>query len=761
MNETDMKKRLKKLAVFTIGMLLILLAAGLAVTHVFFQTFMDATGERMREEANNYEGYIERQIDRNFQLLNSVASMIGNFHQEDQKILEASLKEINEQNDFLTFGYFDRQGNGYFSEETEEELIERTLENTQRQIQEAVSRSFLGEEVITDTFTEQLSLRKVFLFSVPVYDDGEIIGVLTASDPVDIFSNILDDKNIFYGSGFIHLVDSRGNYLIRGREMAVKENVSSIMGPPYLSEKKAEKVQSAMERSEEVEFEFVYGQQEFHALLEPINVNGWYLFCVNSVENVNRNIYSVAHVVGIFFVIIIGLFLFTMYAGYKTVKRMNYTLRKTAYYDDLTGIYNIPHFMELAEEISGERKEYAIAVLNVRQFKFINEIFGKKQADRLLQYLGKMLETEADADAGEFACRESADSFYLFLKQTDKESLERRMQDFIDRVTAVDSSKRGNYQLVIRCGIAVADPGEEISSVMTRAMFALAKTKEDRHRNLWFFDSALHEQEQMNNFMESNAREALRNEEFQLYLQPKINLQDGSLEGAEALVRWVRNDGMILYPNTFIPLFEESGLCSGLDMYMFEKVCQQIHFWESHGYAVVPISINQSRMTFYEENYEERLCACLEKYGVSASMITLEILEGMILEDVGTLNTRLESLRKIGFKISMDDFGTGYSSLNVLGRLKLDEVKLDRGFLLEAYEGNNENTKLIMEEIVRLSQKLHISTVIEGIETEESEQFVKAIGCDKGQGYLYSRPVNAKQFTEEILERAGKRNYTD
>ena len=222
MNATDMKKRLKKLAVFTIGMLLILLAAGLAVTHVFFQTFMDATGERMREEANNYEGYIERQIDRNFQLLNSIASMIGNFHQDDQKILKASLKEINDQNDFLTFGYFDRQGNGYFSEETEEEPIERTLEKTQRQIQKAVSRSFLGEEVITDTFTEQLSLRKVFLFSVPVYGDGEIIGVLTASDPVDIFSNILDEKNNFYGSGFIHLVDSRGNYLIRGQEMAVK-----------------------------------------------------------------------------------------------------------------------------------------------------------------------------------------------------------------------------------------------------------------------------------------------------------------------------------------------------------------------------------------------------------------------------------------------------------------------------------------------------------------------------------------------------------
>lgn len=263
----------------------------------------------------------------------------------------------------------------------------------------------------------------------------------------------------------------------------------------------------------------------------------------------------------------------------------------------------------------------------------------------------------------------------------------------------------------------------------------------------------MHEQEQLNNYIENNAHEALRNEEFELYLQPKADLDDDSLCGAEALVRWEERNGNILYPGSFIPLFEENGFCVELDMYMFEKVCKKLREGLDDGVTPINISINQSRLTFYKDNYIEDLCGILEKYDVSASYITLEILEGMFLKDVDEMTVRLKKLKKIGFRISMDDFGTGYSSLNMLGKVEIDEVKLDRGFLNEALEEENANTGLIMEEIVQLSHKLSTSVVIEGIETAQHDRFVKQIGCEYGQGYYYGRPIRANVFTKDFIHK--------
>ena len=153
----------------------------------------------------------------------------------------------------------------------------------------------------------------------------------------------------------------------------------------------------------------------------------------------------------------------------------------------------------------------------------------------------------------------------------------------------------------------------------------------------------------------------------------------------------------------------------------------------------------------------ERLCAILEKYQVPASLIIIEILESMSIDNVEELNRHLDQLKAIGFQISMDDFGSGYLSLNTLARLRIDEVKLDREFLMEAAGTSGKNIRLIIEQIVQLSKKLSISTVIEGVETESDDRFIKKIGCDNGQGYFYSRPIPADVFTREIL--LGSKNF--
>ena len=736
MEEINTKKRLRTLAIFSICLTLFLFTIAFAMSQVFISTFKHTMEERMHEEANTYKEQIERQVDRNFQMLNTMASMISIYGLEQKEDFHQALVRADMENEFQTFGFYGIDGEGV--------LTKPCYGNGLQEIAQEVLR---GKKIVSNVISEENTEKKVFVFGVPVYRGEQVVGALMASDVVDAFSEWMEEESLFYGKGYVHLLDQKGNYLIHGSRMVVEEKVETIMVSPYLNAREQAVVREAMQKMKKEEFSFVYRNVEYHALLTPIESNGWYLLCINSLQNVNKNVYIVAHVAAIFFVLIVGLFIFTLVYGYRMMKTMNRNLKKMAYYDSLTEAYNMYHFKELAREAGN--LSYAIAVVNVRQFKFINEIFGKEQADHLLQYIARKLQEVVGE--GEFFCRESADSFYVFLRESEEEVLQARMNHALQQITDLKKDKNFHYHLIMNCGIAVSEPDGSVEEVMTRALFALAKAKQANQQAIWLFDTTLHEQEQIDNFIESHAREALECEEFELYLQPKMNVQDDSLGGAEALVRWVNAEGTFLYPSSFIPLFETNGFCADLDMYMFEKVCQCLQKWIADGYQPVPISINQSKLTFYEENYEQRLSELLEKYQIPASLITLEILEDLVIDDLSDMNARLERLKKKGFKISLDDFGTGYSSLNTFGKLKIDEVKLDRGFLLETEKEGCGSTRMIMEEVVRLAKKLSIATVIEGIETEEQAAFVKSIGCDQGQGYYYSKPISAEQFTKEIL----------
>ena len=286
--------------------------------------------------------------------------------------------------------------------------------------------------------------------------------------------------------------------------------------------------------------------------------------------------------------------------------------------------------------------------------------------------------------------------------------------------------------------------------MLTHIHFALDKAKGGHSSTIWFFDTELHKQEELENYVESHMHSALENGEFKMFLQPKKDLRSGNINGAEALVRWRTDSGKMIFPDQFIPLFETNGFCVNLDLYMVELACRQIRGWLDRGAEPVPISVNQSKLLFFEGDYVQRLTAILQKHRIPARFITLEILEGLALENIDELNAKIGQLQKLGFRVSLDDFGSGYSSLNILGNLKIDEVKLDRDFLMNA--ADQDRVRLIMEEIVHIAGRLDISTLAEGVETPEDEQLIRSIGCDTGQGYLYSKPLSAEEFDQKYMK---------
>ena len=748
MNEKTIQKRLRNTTILITIASILLIICGSVISNFLQNSLRTVSQEQMKAEADEYKNRILKQIDADFQSVNTLSSFIEYSYTVDLEHFAERLDEANRNNDFLTMAYFPKDGNGVIA--TLGQAVETgvPLSSLAPESIGVIENAWEGEQTVSRLFESEISHERVFAYGVPVYDNGVIIGALAVSDHVEIFSDILVGNTVFGGNGYIHMVGSEGKFLIRSSESIVQEEMNTIFDGPYISQENRDVTKNAMLNQKEFSSTFRYQNSFYQFLLEPVGVNGWYLLCVNTAQDSDSTIYHIVQVTQITFIAVILLAVFLILYGYRLLRKNNKELIRLAYHDTLTGANNLIRFRQKLQGAL-EKSGGSVAAVNVRQFTFIGEIFGKEQANQLLCYMRKVMERHLALD--EFCCRDSADWFYLFLKDTSPEAVGARMSALMDEISSISKASRSNYQLVLYCGVAISepnkDPAQEADRLMTKVLFALDKAKGAHQNNIWFYDAELHKTEELENYVESHMHQALQDREFKLFLQPKIDLKTNRLGGAEALVRWVTRTGKMLFPDHFIPLFERSGFCTQLDLYMVELACQQLREWIDQGIPPIPISINQSKLLFYEADYPEKLCRLIERYNIPAELITLEILEGLALENVEALNRRIELLQTKGFRISMDDFGSGYSSLNTLSKLRIDELKLDRGFLQDISNDENERAQLIMGQIVKLTKQLRITTVVEGVETQANEQMIREMGCDYGQGYYYSKPIDAQTFS--------------
>lgn len=217
-------------------------------------------------------------------------------------------------------------------------------------------------------------------------------------------------------------------------------------------------------------------------------------------------------------------------------------------------------------------------------------------------------------------------------------------------------------------------------------------------------------------------------------------------------MRWQTKERGLLFPDKFIPLFEENGFCKQLDLYMLEKSCQLLRSWMDAGIPPITISINQTKALFVSDDYVENLLEITSRYQVPPQYIVLEILEGLAFENLAELNDTIARLNHAGFHVSMDDFGSGYSSLNTLGKLHIDQIKLDRMFLMDLRKEQRSSQYEVMFSIFAMAKKLGIETVTEGVETKEDQELIISMGCDYAQGYYYSKPIPAEDFRNTFLK---------
>lgn len=431
----------------------------------------------------------------------------------------------------------------------------------------------------------------------------------------------------------------------------------------------------------------------------------------------------------------------------EEVALKNQLLKKTEF-DELTGLMNRKKFCKVITPILQENKEdairgeYAFVYFDVIRFKAINDFFGMEEGDELLRYIANVLQKLIGPE--DKACRLNADRFAVFVKMADVQ-LEKLVNDIPELISKYDLP----FEIACNIGVYVTSDEEiPVNIMLDRAMLAQSAIKGSYVNKFNYYNQKMRDEMLTEQEVVGIMSYALADRQFVVFYQPQYDHTTGALVGAEALVRWKHPEKGLISPGIFIPIFEKNGFITKLDLCVFEEVCIFLRKCIDKNMNVVPISTNFSRHDIFQSDFISRLEGIREKYNIPAEYLRVEITESAITGTGMQANEIVRKLHNCGYVVEMDDFGSGYSSLNVLKDIELDIIKLDMLFLSK----ENENTRggTIISSVVRMAKWLDMPIIAEGVESVEQADYLRSIGCNYIQGYLYSKPLPEESY-EELL----------
>ncbi len=424
-----------------------------------------------------------------------------------------------------------------------------------------------------------------------------------------------------------------------------------------------------------------------------------------------------------------------------------------AYYDALTETPNRVHFHRKAKEVLMNAEEHgekvAVLFLDLDRFKKINDSLGHYAGDELLHEVAQRLLTAVGKEG--FVSRFGGDEFAILIDQA-KTTAE--MDDIIFRVFKKVSEpiKLQNQEIFITVSIGVSiypDHGKDIDTLLRNADFALYQTKDAGRNNYFIFENDPSQQTFDRLALETDLRKINISEQLEVFYQLQMDIQTGKVYGTEALIRWNHPEKGLLTPNFFLPIAEETGFIKEIDEWVLAEACRQTQYWRENGHPDLMVSVNVSKSLFESPYFVKTIRNKLDKAGLPPENLILEISENIKITDLRNAARKLQPLREMGITVSLDDFGTGYSSIGQLKRFPIDNLKIDKSFVMET-NGNDKDAAIITF-IINMANSLNFTIVCEGVETEEQLAFVKKEGCQLAQGYLYSKPVTAAECAQ-LLE---------
>lgn len=386
----------------------------------------------------------------------------------------------------------------------------------------------------------------------------------------------------------------------------------------------------------------------------------------------------------------------------------------------------------------------AILFLDLDRFKKVNETLGHDIGDKLLVSVANIL--EKSVRKSDTVARLSGDEFAVILDDLKDVKfaavVARKILQALSRPIFIDE-----FELYATCSIGISvypSDSDNVEGLLQCADTALYRAKDAGKNNYQFYTSDMNTRAFEFLLMEAGLRKALDKQELEVFYQPQMGLENNQLIGMEALLRWNHPEKGMISPGDFIPLAEETGLIESIGEWVLRTACTQNKAWQESGYPPVCVSVNMSARQFRSRNVVELVGSILDETGLEGQYLELEITESIIMHDVESTIATFKNLKKMGVKLAIDDFGTGYSSLAYLKLFPIDHLKIDRSFVYNI--DNDDNDAAIAASVVVLAHSMNLKVVAEGVETVEQLEILKKQGCDFVQGYFFSKPLSAKEF---------------
>lgn len=423
------------------------------------------------------------------------------------------------------------------------------------------------------------------------------------------------------------------------------------------------------------------------------------------------------------------------------------------YHDVDLGVYNLKFLLKMVIQLLAQRKaaEYFCCRFNLRKFSLVNRILGRDEATNVMRTYAKGLVETLGKNS--YVCRLGGDNFLMIFPN---EKFDTAYNYLAGTEVPTANPKTPFIKISARAGyFDILEECRTPDSIIDRASLALNMTRNKHSCNQIIYDAKVREMEERNRMIDDNFNSAIENEEFLIYYQPKVELQNYSLCGAEALCRWM-HDGKLIPPNDFIPYLEESSNICTLDMYMLEHVCRDIRRWLDNGLDVVKISVNLSRVNLANPTLAKQIISTIAKYNVPFKYIEIEITETTSEMDLHELMKLVRALHEAKICTSIDDFGAGYSSINLIRDLPWDTMKIDRNFLPVKDEQYSDKKKTVLKHVISLAQEMGLECMVEGVETTEHVAFLKENNCYYAQGYRFDKPLPVELFEERLKTKVFK-----
>jgi len=428
-------------------------------------------------------------------------------------------------------------------------------------------------------------------------------------------------------------------------------------------------------------------------------------------------------------------------------------MRHLAHHDALTDLPNRVLMQDRLNQtiLQAQREHTQLAVfyIDIDHFKNVNDTLGHGTGDDLIIAVAQSLQSAVRGS--DTVSRLGGDEFAIILPNLDSEDITHSLPAKIfNAVSKTYSIKGKELHITVSMGICqYPQDGENVETLIKHADSAMYLAKKKGRNNFQFFDYKLEKQAERYMVIHQGLHKALEQNEFSIQYQPKYDMDKQVIVGAEALLRWNNSELGAVSPAEFIPIAEEIGFIVHIGNWVIEQVCQTMANWKAYGTPLVPIAINISPIQFHSGNLQNKLLAELTNYRIAPELIHIELTEGVVMSGEDKTIKQLLELKELGVAISIDDFGTGYSSLSYLRKLPIDELKIDRSFIMELTdESSLEDSSLtaVPLAVIDLAKNLNLELVAEGVETEIQSNFLLQNNCPIIQGYWYSKPVAASEI---------------